>query len=102
MVTQYRVQANGQLAQTARFTQDEMWKNSVQEKIGNELAGKPPEKYYRSWKESWVAWYVLLRSPKYHLPGWRSAEFRNGEDMAAYIKRERRAHGLPTYDPQDI
>ena len=101
MVTQYR-SVDGRLVPTARFTQDELWKNSVQENIKAELAGKPPPKHYSSWKESWVAWYALLRSPEFHLPGWRSAEFKNAEEMAAYIRRERRAHGLPTYDPHDI
>jgi len=99
MVTQYRGSPNGQLVPTARFTQDELWKNSVREQISDELAGKPPGKHYRSWKERWTIWYAVLRDPRNHLPGWHSAEFANGEQMAACIRQERRAHGLPAYDP---
>src|ERR1041384_6534854 len=78
-------------------TLEDFWKQMVNQRIALEAAGKRPDNLaVASWRQEWQEWYAILRHQR--TPGFASSDFKTSEDMIAYIKRQRRAKGLPTYD----
>jgi len=83
-VTSYRVEPDGRVTTGATVTTDEHWKQVVAERIGREMRGEPAEAGDSSWATYWPSWYSNIR--------------RRPEDMVAYIKQQRIAKELPTYE----
>ncbi|HEV3392580.1 MAG TPA: hypothetical protein VG103_03635 [Chthoniobacterales bacterium] len=77
-------------------TEEEYWKERVDERIAAEIAKEKPEAGYDTWQNYWRWWYSVLRRQK--KPPFKSTEFRTSEDMVNYIKEKRRAKRLPTYE----
>ena len=77
-------------------SEEQYWKERVDERIAAEIAKEKPEAGYDTWQNYWRWWYSVLRRKKE--PPFRSAEFRKSEDMVNYIKEKRRAKRLPTYE----
>ncbi|HEY6070827.1 MAG TPA: hypothetical protein VIU85_05565 [Chthoniobacterales bacterium] len=77
-------------------TEEEYWKERVDERIAAEIAKEKPEAGYDTWQNYWRWWYSVLRKKK-KVP-FKSADFKTPEDMVNYIKEKRRAKGLPTYE----
>ncbi len=77
-------------------SEDVYWKERVNERIAAELANEKPEAGYDTWQNYWRWWYSVLRRKK--KPAFKSQEFRTSEDMVNYIKDQRRAKNLPTYE----
>jgi len=93
---EYRVDENGQMTKVGSFTGDELWKRLVDESISKELAGEKPEAGSSTWKDYWRGWYADIRlHPK---PAWKPSDFKTSKDMVTYIKQQRAAKGLPTYE----
>ena len=94
--TEWRADSNGHVTKVGTYTGDEYWKHLVDERISAELAGEKPEAGDPTWEVYWRTWYAGIRlHPK---PAWRSSDFKTSEDMVSYIKQQRVAKGLPTYD----
>jgi hypothetical protein len=77
-------------------TEDQYWKERVDERIAAEIAHEKPEAGYDTWQNYWRWWYSVLRRKK--KAAFKSQEFKTSEDMVNYIKEKRRAKGLPTYE----
>jgi hypothetical protein len=77
-------------------TEDQYWKERVDERIAAEVAHEKPEAGYDTWQNYWRWWYSVLRRKK--KAPFKSQEFKTSEDMVNYIKDKRRAKGLPTYE----
>jgi len=93
-IREYRVGENG--ASTVKnVTEEQYWKEQVDERIADEAARKKPDGY-ESWREYYQWWFGVLRK-KRKMP-FKSAEFKNPEDLVNYIKEKRRAKGLPSYE----
>jgi hypothetical protein len=80
----------------SNVTEEEYWKERVEERIAAEIAKEKPEAGYDTWQNYWRWWYSVLRRKK--KPAFKSDQFRTSEDMVNYIKERRRARGLPTYE----
>ena len=74
----------------------DFWKAQVERRIEQELAGKKPDGGSPTWKAYWTNWYANIR--RYPSPPWKDSEIKTSEDMVRYMKEQRRAHGLPTYE----
>ena len=94
-IREYRTDQTGRVAVT-NVTEDQYWKERVDERIAAEIAHEKPEAGYDTWQNYWRWWYSVLRRKK--KPAFKSQEFRTSEDMVNYIKDKRRAKGLPTYE----
>jgi hypothetical protein len=77
-------------------TEEQYWKERVDERIAAEIAKEKPEAGYDTWQNYWRWWYSVLRRKK--KPPFKSDEFKKSEDLVTYIKEKRRAKGLPTYE----
>jgi hypothetical protein len=77
-------------------SEDQYWKERVDERIAAEIAHEKPEAGYDTWQNYWRWWYSVLRRKK--KAAFKSREFKTSEDMVNYIKEKRRAKGLPTYE----
>ena len=77
-------------------TEEQYWKERVDERITSEIKKEKPESGYDTWESYWRWWYGVIRKKK--KPPFKSESFRTSEDMVNYIKDKRRAKGLPTYD----
>src|SRR2546430_1400464 len=75
-------------------TEDDGWKELVDERISEELAGKPEGV---NWEDFWRRWYRNIRTLR--KPVMKSSIFQTTEDMVTYIKQRRAERGLPVYDP---
>ncbi|MBE7158176.1 MAG: hypothetical protein INR62_07040 [Rhodospirillales bacterium] len=95
-VTEYRPGSDGRYHKVGTFTPDESWKRRVNEEIAQEKAGTLQKPSYETTKQYWQSRYRGIRS--HPGVGWKSAEFKTSEDLVSYIKQQRRAAGLPTYD----
>lgn len=93
-VREYSVGATGSPTMK-NVTEEEYWKEQVDERIALEAAGKKPEGY-ESWQEYYQWWFGVLR--KKRKPPFKSPQFKSSEDMVTYIKEKRRARHLPDYD----
>lgn len=94
-IREYRTDETGR-SSVANVTEEQYWKERVDERIAAEIANEKPEAGYETWQNYWRWWYSVLRSKK-KLP-FKSEEFKTPEDLVNYIKEKRRAKGLPTYE----
>ena len=78
------------------FALDEQFKRDVNGLIALEKAGTLTKAKGQTTKQFWQARYHALRNES--APIWKPSEFKSMEDIVAYIKQQRRAAGLPTYD----
>ncbi len=76
---------------------DEAWMKFINRQVAEEALGhKPPTKSNIKWKEYWRSWFDEIRMSR-GMP-WRDSRFKTKEEMIAYIKNQRKAHGLPSYN----
>jgi len=94
-IREYRTDAGGR-TMTNNVTEEQYWKERVDERIAAEIAKEKPEAGYDTWQNYWRWWYSVLRRKK--KAPFKSGEFRTSEEMVNYIKDKRRAKGLPTYE----
>ena len=94
-IREYRTDRAGAVS-VNNVTEDQYWKERVDERIAAEIAHEKPEAGYDTWQNYWRWWYSVLRRKK--KPAYKSREFKTSEDMVIYIKEKRRARGLPTYE----
>ena len=94
-IREYSTNSSGQTSMKT-VTEEEYWKERVDERIEAEIKKEKPEAGYDTWQNYWRWWYSVLRKKK-KVP-FKSAEFKRPEDMVNYIKEKRRAKGLPTYE----
>ena len=77
-------------------SEEEYWKERVDERIAAEMKKEKPEAGYDTWQNYWRWWYSVIRRKK--KAPFKSESFKTSEDMVNYIKDKRRAKGLPTYE----
>jgi hypothetical protein len=94
-IREYRTDAGGRTTMN-NVTEEQYWKERVDERIAAEIAKEKPEAGYDSWQNYWRWWYSVLRRKK--KPPFKSEQFKKSEDLVNYIKEKRRAKGLPTYE----
>jgi len=94
-IREYRTDETGR-ASVANVTEEQYWKERVDERIAAEIAKEKPEAGYDTWQNYWRWWYSVLRRKK--KTPFKSDEFKRAEDLVNYIKEKRRAKGLPTYE----
>jgi len=94
-IREYRTDQGGRVSVT-NVTEEQYWKERVDERIAAEIAKEKPEAGYETWQNYWRWWYSVLRRKK--KPPFKSDEFKKSEDLVNYIKEKRRAKGLPTYE----
>jgi hypothetical protein len=96
-VVEYTPDSSGQYHRSFRLsTEDAEWKRTVESRIQAQIAGQPPDIKGETWPQLWRNWYAGIR--KYPGPVWKHSQFKTSEDMVRYMKEQRRAHGLPTYE----
>jgi len=94
-IREYRTDQGGRVSVT-NVSEEQYWKERVDERIAAEIAKEKPEAGYDTWQNYWRWWYSVLRRKK-KMP-FESDEFKKPEDMVNYIKERRRAKRLPTYE----
>lgn len=94
-IREYRTDQGGRTT-VSNVSEEQYWKERVDERIAAEIAKEKPEAGYDTWQNYWRWWYSVLRRKK--KPPFKSGEFKKSEDMVNYIKEKRRAKGLPTYE----
>ena len=94
-IREYNTDRSGRTS-VSNVTEEQYWKERVDERIAAEIAKEKPEAGYETWQNYWRWWYSVLRRKK--KPPFKSDEFKRSEDMVNYIKEKRRAKGLPTYE----
>jgi hypothetical protein len=94
-IREYQTDRAGQVS-VSNVTEEQYWKERVDERITAEIAKEKPEAGYDTWQNYWRWWYSVLR--RKNKPPFKSEEFKKSEDMVNYIKGKRRAKGLPTYE----
>ena len=94
-IREYRTDQGGRVSVT-NVTEEQYWKERVDERIAAEIAKEKPEAGYDTWQNYWRWWYSVLRRKK-KMP-FKSDEFKKPEDLVNYIKERRRAKRLPTYE----
>lgn len=94
-IREYNTDRTGHVSVT-NVTEDQYWKERVDERIAAEIAHEKPEAGYDTWQNYWRWWYSVLRRKR--KPAFKSREFKTSEDMVLYIKEKRREKGLPTYE----
>jgi hypothetical protein len=94
-IREYRTDDAGRTTMN-NVTEEQYWKEKVDDRIAAEIAKEKPEAGYDSWQNYWRWWYSVLRRKK--KPPFKSDQFKKSEDLVNYIKEKRRAKGLPTYE----
>ena len=94
-IREYNTDQAGRVNVT-NVTEEQYWKERVDERIAAEINKEKPEAGYDTWQNYWRWWYSVLRRKK-KLP-FKSEDFKTSEDMVNYIKEKRRAKGLPAYE----
>jgi hypothetical protein len=94
-IREYNTDQSGRVS-VSNVTEEQYWKERVDERIAAEIAHEKPEAGYDTWQNYWRWWYSVLRRKK-KVP-FKSDEFKTSEDMVNYIKEKRRTKGLPTYE----
>jgi len=94
-IREYHTDQAGQVS-VSNVTEEQYWKEKVDERIAAEIAKEKPEAGYDTWQNYWRWWYSVLRKKK--KPPFKSDEFKTSAEMVNYIKEKRRAKGLPTYE----
>jgi hypothetical protein len=98
-IREYRTDEGGRVSAT-NVTEEQYWKERVDERIAAEVAKEKPEAGYDTWQNYWRWWYSVLRRKK-KMP-FKSEEFKKSEDLVNYIKEKRRAKGLPIFEDEPI
>ena len=94
-IREYNTDRSGHVSVT-NVTEEQYWKERVDERIGAEIAHEKPESGYDTWQNYWRWWYSVLRRKK--KAPFKSDHFKTSEDLVSYIKERRREKGLPTYE----
>jgi hypothetical protein len=94
-IREYNTDRSGRVSVT-NVTEEQYWKERVDERIAAEIAHEKPEAGYDTWQNYWRWWYSVLRRKK-KVP-FKSDQFKTSQDMVNYIKERRREKGLPTYE----
>jgi hypothetical protein len=94
-IREYRTDDAGRTTMN-NVTEEQYWKEKVDDRIAAEIAKEKPEAGYETWQNYWRWWYSVLRRKK--KPPFKSDQFKKSEDLVNYIKEKRRAKGLPTYE----
>jgi hypothetical protein len=94
-IREYQTDQTGRTSMR-NVTEEQYWKERVDERIAAETAKEKPEAGYDTWQNYWRWWYSVLRRKK--KPPFKSNEFKTSDDMVNFIKEKRRAKGLPTYE----
>jgi hypothetical protein len=94
-IREYNTDPSGHTS-VKNVTEEEYWKERVDERIAAEIKKENPEAGYDTWQNYWRWWYSVLRRKK--KPPFKSDAFKTSEEMVNYIKDKRRAKGLPTYE----
>ena len=94
-IREYKTDPSGHTTMST-VTEDQYWKERVDERIAAESAHEKPEAGYDTWQNYWRWWYSVLRRKK--KAPFKSDQFKTSEDMINYIKEKRREKGLPTYE----
>lgn len=94
-IREYQTDQSGRTVMKT-VSEDEYWKERVDERIAAEIKKEKPEAGYDTWQNYWRWWYSVLRRKK--KPPFKSQSFKTSEEMVNYIKEKRRAKGLPTYE----
>lgn len=94
-IREYNSDRSGRVSVT-NVTEEQYWKERVDERIAAEIAHEKPESGYDTWQNYWRWWYSVLRRKK--KTPFKSSQFKTSEDMVNYIKERRRERGLPTYE----
>jgi hypothetical protein len=95
-VVEYKTDSSGHIHYVGTFTKDQVWEQEETSDIDDEVAGKHPWAGISTWREYWRWRYANIR--RYHMPDWKSTEFKNADDMVRWIEQQRTAKGLPSYD----
>jgi hypothetical protein len=95
-VVEYHSDNSGHLHYVGTFTEEESWKQIVEQTIDREVAGERPDGGFATWKKSWQNWYANIR----RLPGvgFKSADLKTPQDMVSYMKQRRIARGLSSFE----
>ena len=94
-IREYNTDTTGRVSVT-NVTEEQYWKERVDERIAAEIAKEKPESGYDTWQNYWRWWYSVLRRKK--KAPFKSNQFKTSADMVNYIKERRREKGLPTYE----
>jgi hypothetical protein len=94
-IREYQTDQSGRTS-VKNVSEEQYWKERVDERIAAEIAKEKPEAGYDTWQNYWRWWYSVLRRQK--KPPFKSTDFRTSDDMVNYIKEKRRAKNLPTYE----
>jgi|SRR5215469_1452244 len=94
-IREYNADQSGRVS-VSNLSEEQYWKERVDERIAAEVRKEKPEAGYDSWQNYWRWWYSVLRRKK--KPPFKSDTFKTSEGMVNYIKEKRRAKGLPTYE----
>lgn len=94
-IREYQTDQSGATS-VKNVSEEQYWKERVDEQITAELKKEKPETGYDTWQDYWRWWYSVLRRKK--KPPFNSESFKTSEDMVNYIKDKRRAKGLSTYE----
>src|ERR1700758_4459766 len=76
-IREYRTEQGGRVS-VANVTEEQYWKERVDERIAAEIAKEKPEAGYDTWQNYWRWWYRVLRRKK--KPPFKSDEFKTSED----------------------
>jgi hypothetical protein len=96
-VTEYSLDSHGRVTSVEKLTPDESWKRTEDGRIAAEIAGRKPEAGIKTWREYWK-WSYTNNRRQSGPPPWKPTQFKNAEEMVAYIETHRKARGLPAYD----
>jgi hypothetical protein len=96
-VTEYSLDSHGNITSVLKLTPDDSWKRTEDGRIAAEVAGRKPEAGKKTWREYWKWSYTNIRREP-GPPPWKPTQFKNAEEMVAYIETHRKARGLPAYD----
>jgi hypothetical protein len=94
-IREYNTDTTGRVSVT-NVTEEQYWKERVDERIAAEIAKEKPESGYDTWQNYWRWWYSVLRRKK--KAPFKSNQFKTSAEMVNYIKERRREKGLPTYE----
>lgn len=94
-IREYNTDRSGHVSVT-NVTEEQYWKERVDERIAAEIAHEKPEAGYDTWQNYWRWWYSVLRRKK--KAPFKSDHFKTSEEMVNYMKEKRREKGLPTYE----
>src|SRR3982750_2718780 len=75
-IRQYRTDEAGRTT-VSNVSEEQYWKERVDERIAAEIAKEKPEAGYDTWQNYWRWWYSVLRRKK--KPQFKSDEFKRSE-----------------------